>query len=161
MVLSRPGRDSGTQCWAGPLGSARLSDWEAVETVLTALRAWNPYDGDTWLDDVADALDPVPPGRERADELAERLRGYLRQLISYAASSEAEKRDERIAPLLVRAREVRGEEPSDDHWGAVGQLRRVGWAVNELHEVLVELHAVKGPDSLGEDRWPTRPQGTP
>ncbi|NEC71266.1 hypothetical protein G3I25_06645 [Streptomyces rochei] len=159
MVLSHLDNYSGTQCGAGPLEPACLPDCAAVEMVLTALRAWSPYDGDTWLDDVADALDPVPRTGERADELAERLRGYLRQLISYAASSEA-KRDERVTPLLVRAREVHGEEPADDYWRAVGQLRRLGWAVNELHDALVELHAVKGPDSLREDQWSTPGQGT-
>ncbi|WHM35163.1 DUF6415 family natural product biosynthesis protein [Streptomyces sp. BPPL-273] len=110
---------------------------------------------------MADALDSVPPAEDLMDALAQRLRGYLTQLVSYAVNSETELRDERATRLIVRAREVREEEPPGDYPRSVDHLRRMGWAVNELHDLLVELHAVKGPDSLKEDWWPTPPQGTP
>ncbi|MFF7802977.1 DUF6415 family natural product biosynthesis protein [Streptomyces olivaceus] len=161
VALSRRDTSAGAARWMRPVEPARLPDRAAVESALAALRAWDPYDGDAWLDDVADALDSAPPAEHLMDELAQRLCGYLMQLVSYAVNSEAELRDERATRLIVRAREVREEEPPGDYPRSVGHLRRMGWAVNELHDLLVELHAVKGPDSLKEDRWPTPPQGTP
>ncbi len=154
VILSRRSDHAGVQRWVRPVEPARLPDRAAVETVLAALRAWHPYDGDTWLDDVADALDSVPPSEGIVDELAQRLRGYLIQLVGYAVNSEMEKRNERATRLITRAREVREEELPGDYLTSVAHLRRMGWAVNELHDLLVELHAVKGPDSLKEAGTP-------
>jgi hypothetical protein len=51
---------------------------------------------------------------------------------------------------------------SGDYPKAVAHLRRMGWAVNELHDLLVEHGAVKGPDSLNEQpRLAPPPQSTP
>ncbi|MEU9774831.1 DUF6415 family natural product biosynthesis protein [Streptomyces sp. NPDC047968] len=129
---------------------------------LAAIRAWQPYDGDAWLDDVGDVLDSVPPAEDRVGELVQRLRGYLMQLVSYAVNSGAEKKDERATALIARARALREEELPGDYPKALIHLRRMGWAVNELHDLLVEHGAVKGPDSLNEQPQPAPPlQSTP
>ncbi|MGQ4427025.1 DUF6415 family natural product biosynthesis protein, partial [Streptomyces violaceoruber] len=69
-------------------------------------------------------------------------------------ASEAEKQDGRATRLITRAREVREEELPGDYLKSVVHLRRMGWAVNELHDLLTELEAVKGPDSLKEGGTP-------
>ncbi|MFH9439205.1 DUF6415 family natural product biosynthesis protein [Streptomyces rochei] len=154
--VTLPRRDANTDRprWVHPVEPARLPDRAKVEAALTAVRAWRPYDGDAWLDDVADALDTVPPPEDLVDELAQRLRAYLMQLVRYAATSEVEKRDGRATRLIARAREVREEELPGDYLKSVLHLRRMGWAVNELHDLLTELDAVKGPDSLKEGGAP-------
>ncbi|MEW2001119.1 DUF6415 family natural product biosynthesis protein [Streptomyces coelicoflavus] len=150
--VALPRRDASTDAprWAHPVEPARLPARAKVEAALAAVRAWRPYDGDTWLDDVADVLDAVPPAEDLVDELAQRLRGYLMQLVGYALTSEVEKQDERATWLIARAREVREEELPGDYRKSVVHLRRMGWAVNELHDLLAELEAVKGPESLQE-----------
>ncbi|WP_411092823.1 DUF6415 family natural product biosynthesis protein [Streptomyces sp. 049-1] len=140
--------------WQHPVAPARLPDRAKVETALAALRAWHVYNGDAWLDDVADVFDRVPPPEDLVDKLAQRLRGYLMQLVSYALNSEVEKQDGRATRLIARAREVREEELPGDYLKSVVHLRRMGWAVNELHDLLTELEAVKGPDSLKEGGTP-------
>ncbi|WP_309049307.1 DUF6415 family natural product biosynthesis protein [Streptomyces sp.] len=154
--VTLPRRDASTDGprWVHPVEPARLPDRAKVEAALAAVRAWRPYDGDAWLDDVADALDTVPPPEDLVDELAQRLRGYLMQLVSYAVTSEVEKQDGRATRLIARAREVREEELPGDYLKSVLHLRRMGWAVNELHDLLTELEAVKGPDSLKEGGTP-------
>ncbi|WP_173263154.1 DUF6415 family natural product biosynthesis protein [Streptomyces pacificus] len=87
--------------WTPPLDSADLAD------ALAKIRQWGPYDGDAWLDDVADALDSVPPAEEEIEELGQRLRGHLMQLVSIALNGEAERRDERASSRIHRARAVR------------------------------------------------------
>jgi hypothetical protein len=141
--------------WNHPVKPARLPEQQAVEDALARIRAWNPYDGDAWLDDVADALDPVPWPEAKVGELGERLRGYLTQLVAIAVRYEAEKRDERAASLIDRAREVREEEMPGDYQPAVAHLRRMGWAVNELLDLLVEYGITKKPDSLRDGLLPT------
>jgi hypothetical protein len=126
----------------------------AVTDALAKIRAWNPYDGDAWLDDVADALDPVASPEDKVHELGERLRGHLMQLVAIAVRYEAEKRDERAASLIQRAREVREEEMPGDYWPAVAHLRRMGWAVNELLDLLVKFGITKTPDSLSDGLLP-------
>ncbi|MER7057099.1 DUF6415 family natural product biosynthesis protein [Streptomyces sp. NPDC000351] len=150
VTLSRRSDHTDAPRWVHPVQPATLPERAAVETALAALRAWHPYDGDAWLDDVADAFDSVPPPEDHVDELAQRLRGYLMQLVGYAVNSEVEKRDGRATRLITRACEVREEELPGDYLKSVAHLRRLGWAVNELHDLLAELHAVKGPDSLKE-----------
>ncbi|WP_240798759.1 DUF6415 family natural product biosynthesis protein [Streptomyces sp. H23] len=154
VTLPRRDASADRPRWVHPVEPARLPDRAKVEAALAAVRAWAPYDGDAWLDDVADALDTVPPPEDVVDELAQRLRGYLMQLVSYAVTSEAEKQDGRATRLITRAREMREEELPGDYLKSVVHLRRMGWAVNELHDLLTELEAVKGPDSLKEGGTP-------
>ncbi|MGA5411592.1 DUF6415 family natural product biosynthesis protein [Streptomyces lavendulocolor] len=149
-TMSRRG-EAGAPGWDHPVERAQLPDRSVVETALAKIRAWTPYDGDAWLDDVADVLDSVPPGEDRVDELALRLRGYLMQLVGFAVNSGADRKDDRAFPLIARARQVREEEIPGDYPKALVHLRKMGWAVNELHDLLFELGAVSGPDSLHED----------
>ncbi|WP_338675982.1 DUF6415 family natural product biosynthesis protein [Streptomyces sp. SCSIO 30461] len=136
--------------WTHPVGPAQPANRAAVEEALAKIRAWSPYDGDAWLDDVADALDSVPPAEEEIEELGQRLRGHLMQLVSIALNGEAERRDERAFSRIHRACGVREEEMPGDYGPALALLRRMGWAVNELLDLLVEIGAVKKPDSLTE-----------
>ncbi|MFF8399833.1 DUF6415 family natural product biosynthesis protein [Streptomyces sp. NPDC016172] len=148
-AVIRRGTDAAPR-WDHPVAPARLPQQRAVEEALAKIRAWNPYDGDAWLDDVADALDDVPPAEDKVDDLALCLRGHLMQLVSIAISREADKRDERVTPLIARAREARESELPGDYPKAINHLRRMGWAVNELLDVLVEIGTLKQPDSLAQ-----------
>ncbi|WP_344047514.1 DUF6415 family natural product biosynthesis protein [Streptomyces thermoalcalitolerans] len=125
-----------------------------MKAAPAAIRAWQPYDGNAWLDDVGDALDSVPPAEDRVDELAQRLRGYLTQLVNYAVNSGTEAQDSRTMDPVARARALRAEKPPGDYHQGVVHLRRLGRAVNELHDLLVEQHVIKGPDSLNEPPQP-------
>ncbi|MFF1600802.1 DUF6415 family natural product biosynthesis protein [Streptomyces mirabilis] len=148
-ALSRRGGEAVPR-WGHRVEPAQLPQPDAVEAALAKIRAWSPYDGDAWLDDVADALDFVPVPEELVDELGQRLRGYLMQLVAIAAGDETERRDARAALCITRARDIREAEMPGDYRQAVGHLRRMGWAVNELLDLLVELGCVKSPDSLSE-----------
>ncbi|WP_236570386.1 DUF6415 family natural product biosynthesis protein [Streptomyces mexicanus] len=109
---------------------------DGLATVLDRLRGWTVFDGGAPLDDVATALDDVPPVEEATEELAERLRGHLMRLVTIAVAAEAEQRDETVAQLIERARALRAEGVPEGRWNAVGHLRRLGWAVHELLERL-------------------------
>ncbi|MFG2882397.1 DUF6415 family natural product biosynthesis protein [Streptomyces sp. NPDC048297] len=122
-----------------------------MRQALAAVRAWKPYDGDALLDDAGDVLDTVAPSEERVEELGRRLRGHLMQLVGIATTLEAEKRDPRVAQLIGSARQAIQAELPGDYAKAVSHLRRMGWAVQELLELLVEIGCVKAPDSLSED----------
>lgn len=123
--------------WTPPL------DGEALHTVLDKVRRWRPFDGDALLDDVGAVLDDCIPAEEHVDELAQRLRGHLIRLVTIAVAAEAEQRDETAARLIERARTMSAEDMPGDRWKAVGHLRRMGWAVNELHDRLVAIRCLK------------------
>ncbi|MBV9024279.1 MAG: hypothetical protein JO362_10920 [Streptomycetaceae bacterium] len=114
-----------------------------MENLVERFRAWRPYDGGVLLDDVADALDDLVPDEEDAGELGQRLRGHLTKLVTIAVAAKADQMDERAALLIERARAVRSQDVPSDHSRAVGQLRRMGWIVNELLERLVETRCLK------------------
>jgi hypothetical protein len=85
LALSRCHNEADVPRWGNrPVEPACLPELGTVEMALAAIRAWHPYDGDAWLDDMGDALDAVPPAEDRVDELAQRLRCYLMQLVSTA-----------------------------------------------------------------------------
>lgn len=122
--------------WTPPLDS------EALASVLDRLHGWQAYDGGALLDDVAAALDEVVPAEEHMDELAQRLRGHLMQLVNIAVAAEGED-DAATAYLIARARTVRVEELPGGHWPAVGHLRRMAWVVNELMERMVTIRCLR------------------
>lgn len=101
-----------------------------------------PQNGEALLDDVAAALDEAIPAEERIDELAQRLRGHLMQLVNIAVAAGAED-DEATAQLIAQARTIRSVRAPGDHWKAVGHLRRMGWTVNELLERLVSTKCLR------------------
>ncbi|MFI8194783.1 DUF6415 family natural product biosynthesis protein [Streptomyces sp. NPDC085946] len=110
--------------------------------MLEKLRDWQPFDGGALLDDVAAALDDVPPAKEDTEELAERLRGHLMQLVNIAVAGEAEQ-DTAAAQLIEQARMLRADDVPGDHRKAVGHLRRMGWTASELLEQLVAMKHLK------------------
>ena len=122
--------------WTPPLDSTALT------RVLERVQTWQVYDGDALLDDVADVLDQVAPAEEEFGELAQRLHGHLVRLVNIALAAEAGE-DAATARLIERASTVRAEELPGDRWKAIGHLRRMGWAVNELLERLVAIRCLK------------------
>lgn len=122
--------------WTPPLSRGELA------TVLDRLRGWTVFDGDAVLDDVASALDDVPPAEEDTEELAERLRGHLARLVNIALAAEAEQ-DTAAAQLIEQARLLRVEDLPGDLWTATGHLRRLGWTANELLDRLVAVRCLR------------------
>ncbi|GGV45431.1 hypothetical protein GCM10010293_53450 [Streptomyces griseoflavus] len=122
--------------WTPPLSGGELA------TVLHRLRGWTAFDGVALLDDVATALDDVPPTEENTEELAERLRGHLMRLVTIAVAAEAEE-DTDAAHLIEQARTLRVEDLPGDYWKAVAHLRRLGWTANELHDRLAAIRCLK------------------
>jgi Family of unknown function (DUF6415) len=119
------------------------TDADVLANLLTRIRTWKPLDSEALLDDVASALDDVPPREEEAEEIAERLRGHLVQLVSIAVAGAAD-RDSRYAGALVkRARALRAVGMSGDNLRAVLHLRQLGWVTSELLDQLVALKSIK------------------
>ncbi|MER6076081.1 DUF6415 family natural product biosynthesis protein [Streptomyces sp. NPDC001817] len=136
--------------WNHSVEPAQPPTETALRAALTAVRAWKPYDGDALLDDAGDVLDTVAPSEERVEELGQRLRGDLMQLVGIATTFEVEKQDPRAVQHIISARQSIQAEMPGDYEKAVSHLRRMGWAVQELLELLVEIGCVKAPDSLSE-----------
>ncbi|MEJ8632427.1 DUF6415 family natural product biosynthesis protein [Streptomyces sp. MS2.AVA.5] len=118
--------------------------------MLEKFRRWDPYDSNALLDDVGLVMDEVPPPEDALEELAERLRGHLMQLVDIAIGAEVDDKDEEAAALIERARAVRSEEMPGDHRNGSAHLRRLAWAVNELLERMVSTGCVKAPDLVQE-----------
>lgn len=132
------------QRWTGPVEAWEppLSR-EALEDVLAKVRRWRPFDGEALLDDVGAVLDDVVPPEECLEELGQRLRGHLMQLVGIAVAAEAGQEDEPTERLIRLARQARCEDMPGDHWQAVGHLRRMAWFTNELLEHLVAIQCLK------------------
>ncbi|MDG9717038.1 DUF6415 family natural product biosynthesis protein [Streptomyces sp. DH24] len=127
--------------------STLVSEWapvneETLTTLLLALRRWEPFDGCALLGDIGDVLDDVTPSEGEAEVLAERLRGRLTHLVDLALKARAAEDDE-ASHLILRARTVLNEHAPMDHRRAVGHLRRMAWAANELLERLGALRRLK------------------
>ncbi|TVZ84757.1 DUF6415 family natural product biosynthesis protein [Streptomyces sp. BK340] len=137
--------------WHHSVEPAQPPNEAALRTALAAVRAWKPYDGDALLDDAGDVLDTVAPAEEVVEELGQRLRGNLKQLVGIAITFEAEKQDPRAQQHIGCAHDLIQAEMPGDYAKAVSHLRRLGWAVHELLELLVEIGYVKAPDSLSEN----------
>jgi hypothetical protein len=116
---------------------------ETLTTLLAAVRRWTPFDGLALLDDVGAVLDDVIPREDDVEEIAERLRGHLMQLVDIALAAETDQRDEQAGQLIQRARTVRAEDVPGDHKQAIGHLRRMAWTVNELLERLAAIKCIK------------------
>ncbi|MFJ8754595.1 DUF6415 family natural product biosynthesis protein [Streptomyces sp. NPDC102441] len=129
-----------TQAWLPPLDPVEL------RRVLQKVRVWEPFDADALLDDVGTALDDVPPAEEYQEELAERLRGHLMQLVDIAIGGDAEAKDATAHALIEHAREVRSKDMPGDPRRAVGHLRRMAWTVNELLERLLATRQLTNVD---------------
>ncbi|MGW3149776.1 DUF6415 family natural product biosynthesis protein [Streptomyces sp. NPDC001177] len=158
-ALALRGSDAAPR-WDHPVESAERPEEAAVLDALAKIRAWNPYDGDAMLDDVADALDTVPTPEDNVEELGQRLRGHLMQLMGITNNYGAEEQNQ-PEPRIKQARHMCEEEMPGDYRQALGHLRQMGWAVNELLDLLVERRIVKTPDSLNDDWLPMSTETQP
>ncbi|CAM5654201.1 hypothetical protein GCM10010261_63900 [Streptomyces pilosus] len=122
--------------WAPPL------DADALTEVLAKVRQWTPFDGGALLDDVATALDDVPPGGPVLEDLTQRLRSHLARLVDIAVAAEAPHNDPEAGRLVQRARHLHAEHMPDDRQGAIGHLRRTAWTANELLERLAAIRCL-------------------
>ncbi|MFH9295789.1 DUF6415 family natural product biosynthesis protein [Streptomyces sp. NPDC017520] len=144
-----------TNPWSPPLGRLGLHD------LLSAVRNWEPVDWDA----VYDGLDTVlneevshhaagasgssrpgaaGPGYDEAEEIAQRFRGALMQLVNRGLRDDANKKHPDIADLIEQARSLRSEKlPGDEH-EALTFLRKLGRVTLELAEHLEEAGIVKG-----------------
>ncbi|MGW7610989.1 DUF6415 family natural product biosynthesis protein [Streptomyces sp. NPDC054766] len=111
--------------------------------MLIKVRGWQPFDGESLLDDVGVVLDDVVPAEEALEDHALRLRGHLMQLVAIAVAAEAGRKDPEAEQLIERARRLRTEAMPGDHFQAVGHLRRMAWSVNELHERLGAIKCLR------------------
>ncbi|MGW3669147.1 DUF6415 family natural product biosynthesis protein [Streptomyces sp. NPDC005141] len=111
--------------------------------MLTKVCGWQPFDGESLLDDVGAVLDDVVPAEGALDDHDLRLRGHLMQLVAIAVATEAGQKDPEAEQLIERARWLRTEAMPGDHLQAVGHLRRMAWSVNELHERLGAIKCLR------------------
>ncbi|MEV5880793.1 DUF6415 family natural product biosynthesis protein [Streptomyces sp. NPDC052101] len=158
-ALTRRGSD-GAPGWDHPVEPARLPAEAAMHKALAKIRAWTPYDGDAVLDDVADALDTIATPEDRVEALGLRLRSHLMHLVGTALNYVAEEKDQ-PEPRIKQARYLREQEIPGDYQQALGHLRRMGWAVNELLDLLVEHEIMKMPDSLKDGSLPVFAEAQP
>ncbi|OKK02384.1 hypothetical protein AMK26_22205 [Streptomyces sp. CB03234] len=143
-----------THPWTAPLDRA------AIERYLSAVREWEPVDWSAVFEDVDALLNGevshhaagstgrkravAPPEYDDADELAQRFRGALMQLVHRGLRDEADKKHPDIAALIEQARVLRSEELPGDPWQALGHLRRLGRVTLQLAQRLDEVGIVKG-----------------
>ncbi|WP_329151227.1 DUF6415 family natural product biosynthesis protein (plasmid) [Streptomyces niveus] len=120
--------------WTPPLTNAGLA------RVIFALRGVRPLE--EILDDIGDVLSNQEPREGEFGDLAARLHADVARLVTIAGAFPAA--DDVQTPRMVeRARTLAAEELPTDHRSAVGHLRRLAGAANELLERLAEIRAVK------------------
>ncbi len=111
-------------------------DVETLARILAAFRDWDPLDWDTIFEDLAAVLGQETPEHYELVGLADRLHSTLFRLVSIASAGHAYEEDQEAVVLIKRARTLDSEELPDDRWKALGHVRRLGWATNELMERL-------------------------
>ncbi|MGW9081298.1 DUF6415 family natural product biosynthesis protein [Streptomyces kronopolitis] len=121
-------------------------DSQHLMRVLQSLHSWTPLDVETLLDDVADALDDVPPPSNDLPDLVQRLMAHLEQLEHIALANEACERNTHVAGLVTRSQTLRAAAPTAAR--IRDELRPAGWVVSELVDCLVEIRCMKGPAPL-------------
>ncbi|MFJ1975339.1 DUF6415 family natural product biosynthesis protein [Streptomyces sp. NPDC087903] len=131
-----PGEGRSAPRWTPPLDSRELY------ALLAKVQRWEPFDGDALLEVVGEVLYDGAPPADSIDDLAEKLRGHLAQLMRIGAGARVEEEDEQVCQLMGWASGLRGVLPGE-YWQAVGHLRRTAWAVNELAERLAALNCLK------------------
>jgi hypothetical protein len=114
-----------------------------LESLLSKIRRWQPFDSGIVLEDVATLLDAYTPTKKQVDELMVRLPNHLKHLVDIATATGADRVDEPTARLITQARAMRSQNTPSEHQQAVGYLRRMAWVVNELLERLVELRCLR------------------
>lgn len=136
MSAAAPARRRPAAAWTPPL------DADGLAGLLARLHTWEPFDGGPLLDDVATALDEVPPPAP-FDDLTGRLRAHLARLVDIAIASEVADADDLARALLERAFAFRAETLPGDHRAAVVHLRRLAWTAHELLQRLVDTRCLK------------------
>lgn len=143
-----------THPWSPPLEAPHISE------LLEAVRAWEPVDWDAVFDGLATVLNeevshhaaggaqrgrPAVAVREcdEAEELAQRFRGALVQLVNRGLRDDANKKRQDIADLIDQARALRYEELPGDERRAHALLRKLARVTLELTERLEEVGIVK------------------
>ncbi|MFF4543646.1 DUF6415 family natural product biosynthesis protein [Streptomyces sp. NPDC001406] len=119
-------------------------DADVLAAFAGRLKVWKPLDVEALLDDVADALDDLPPTAMDVPDLLQRLQAHLGQLATISIANEASEKEDDVARLLVRGETLRASPLPSEPAKAQGHLRQVGWVVNELVERLVEAQYMKG-----------------
>lgn len=129
--------------WRPPFDAARL------QRVLESARQWEPVDWkqvyrglDSLLGD-DDHPQPTHIDHDAAEELAQRFRGALMQLVHRGLRDDAE-RDPEAARLIALARELRDEELPGGAQQALGLLRRLGAVTVELVDRLESMGIIEG-----------------
>ncbi|MFC4469200.1 DUF6415 family natural product biosynthesis protein [Streptomyces xiangluensis] len=130
--------------WAHPVRAAELPlTPEGLRWVLAKVQEWQPYVDGSLLDELAAVLDDYTPDEDEDDVNAMRLRGHLMQLVNLAVTTKVVEQDQRVDRVVDRARTVRSEELPGDHMKAVGHVRQMAWALDELLELLLENQCIK------------------
>ncbi|MFE2179067.1 DUF6415 family natural product biosynthesis protein [Streptomyces sp. NPDC059455] len=111
-------------------------DIDTLARILAAFRDWDPLDWDTIFEDLAAVLGQEAPEHYELVGLADRLHNALFRLVSIASAGHAYEKDQEAVVLIKRARTLDSGELPDDRWKALGHVRRLGWATNELMERL-------------------------
>lgn len=119
-------------------------DAGALVNLLAKMRKWDPYVPDVIYDDLDAVLGEHLPEAATVDELAERLRGTLKQPANIAVADPTFQSPEAIAVRIERARKLRADELPRDYWPALGHLRRLAWATMELLDHLIASNQVRG-----------------
>ncbi|MEX2985694.1 DUF6415 family natural product biosynthesis protein [Streptomyces sp. C36] len=115
---------------------------ENVAYVLESMRRWKPLSVEGAFEDLNELLGEQTPQPERFDELAERLRGHLMQLVNIALA-DLSGNEGPTDPLIERARAQRSQELPGDDRRALGHLRRLARTTAELLELLIETRKIK------------------
>ncbi|WP_395371434.1 DUF6302 family protein [Streptomyces tubercidicus] len=114
--------------------------------VLEAFARWTPLDVEALLDDVADALDSVPPALDERLALLQRLHAHLEQLERIALAHGACEREPGVVMLVVQSRTLRAAGPTSSDT-THGGLRQAGNVVSGLVDHLVASRLMKGPEA--------------
>lgn len=129
---------------------------QLLARVMQAFSRWQPLDLGTVLDDVAVALDDVPPTLEERSHLVQRLHAHLTQLANIALANGACQRDAQIARLVTRGQTLQAA--TSVSGTAQADLRRTGGVLSDLVDRLVAMRYVKEPD---DDRLPEMERAGP
>lgn len=126
--------------WSPPV------DKQTLELILRKVREWEPVDWnsvfssltDILNEDVAPRMEAELPDDDQAEEVAQRFRGALTQLINRALLDGLDRKDPEAALLIEQVRALRAEELPGEPWKNLGLLKRLGGATRDLIDQLVQ-----------------------
>ncbi|MGI5262366.1 hypothetical protein [Streptomyces angustmyceticus] len=121
-------------------------DSSLLARVLNAFARWTPLDVEALLDDVADALDSMPPAPNERRDLLQRLHAHLEQLERIAFAHGAYEGEPSVALLVAQSQILRAAGPISSDT-TQGDLRQAGNVVSGLVDHLVASSLMKGPEA--------------